>query len=83
MKLSKNLFFTKFIMSSLYQFDYCNQCKNLFFKNDTQCSICHTPRFKENSPGPLVNRMNSFFVMRDLKEIQKSLYKGRCILLYN
>ena len=61
----------------LFKFDYCESCKQLFQKNDTECKICHTTRFKENSSsGPIEKKMKSFFLMRDLKEIQKCLYKG-------
>ena len=49
--------------------------------DDQKCSICQNPRFDENATGPLVKKMNSFFVMRDLKDIQRSLYRGKYMLL--
>jgi len=55
---------------SIYRFDYCEKCHQLFDFNDIVCPICSTKRFTDD------NKLKSFFFMKDLKEIQQNLYKG-------
>ena len=60
----------------LYKFDYCPNCKILFKPNDSLCTVCNVQRFK-NVDGSISKKMKSFFYIRDLKDIQKALFKGK------
>ena len=56
--------------NSLYKFDYCNYCHHLYEYKETMCPICGISRFEKEQ------KIQSFFYMKDLKEIQQQLYKG-------
>ena len=75
MKLSKHR-----IQNKLIFIDYTNlitvHCKILFKSNDNLCRVCNTQRFK-NIDGSITKKMKSFFYIRDLKDIQKTFFKGK------
>ena len=76
MKLSKYRIQNKIHFYRLYKFDYCSNCKILFKSNDNLCTVCNTQRFK-NIGGSITKKMKSFFYIRDLKDIQKTFFKGK------